>query len=140
MSEELSKAEKLKAAREARAKREAEATEAKELAEIEFEELVASLEKETNGKLGQSFQVVDLTATGDGFVALKIGPDVLFATYKESKMTVADLDAFIVPCLAHPSKDAYHRIIGERPAYADLCGFKLSELYGFRLQDFQGKR
>lgn len=134
-----SHAERLTLAREARAARERKDAELAELAEIEREELIARFERETKGKHGKAFAVVDLTETQDGFVVVTLGEDVVWKTYQKSKLDEMALDAFIVSNLAHPSKDAYHKIIAERPAYADRVGNALAALYGFRLEALQGK-
>jgi hypothetical protein len=136
-------AEDDRAARLARARKGAEerakaAKQAQEDAEIERHELIERLEKE-HGKEGHGFALIDCTDVGEGFVAVKLGPDVYFSTYKASKMGVEETDAFVAPLLAHPSIDQYHRITGRRPHVADRCAITLARLYGFRADEVAGK-
>jgi len=132
------KAERLRRAREAAKKRdEARAAERSD-AELEGLELEERLEK-TIGKRGQSYEIVDASEYGDGFIAVKLGEDVSFNTFKASKMDVADTDVFVVPNLVHPSVDVYRRIVARRPYLADMAATKLAGLYGFKVKADAGK-
>ena len=136
---ELSLNERLAAARAEKAKRE-EARQAErnaaELAKLELEE---KLEKELGGPLGRAFAIVDVSELGEGHVAVKLGLDVLWNTFKASKMSVADVDAFVAPCVAHPSVDEYRAIIRRRPYIADRCAAALAKLYGADADEKAGK-
>jgi heterodisulfide reductase subunit B len=133
-------AEKLAAARAKQAEREAREKEEAEAAELARFELIERLEKETNGREGRDFAIVDVSHLGEGFVAVRLGEAVHFKTFSNSKMTEADVDAFVVPCLLYPAdKDEYRKLIMRRPAVAIQCAGALAALFGVKAQADRGK-
>ena len=131
--------ERLQVARAAQAKREARATEEAESAELEKFDLIERFEKELHGRLGRAFEVVDLTALGEGFVVVKLGDQVHWRTFESSKMNAMDTDVFVVPCVVHPSIDEYRKVIVRRPFVATRCATALAGLYGVKSKDDLGK-
>lgn len=132
-------AERLAAAREVKAKKEAALARERELAELERLELEERFERETGGKLGREFAIVDFSDLGEGHVVVRLGADVLWNTFSASKMDVADKDAFVVPCVVHPSKDQYRTIVNRRAFIADRCCAALATLYGVEDKAKSGK-
>lgn len=112
---------------------------AAEAAELERLLLEEKLEKELGGPAGSMFAIVDVSELGEGCIAVKLGEDVHYATYKESKMNVVDTETFVLPNVVHPSKDDYRKIVARRPAIADRCALALAELYGIKLAVTAGK-
>src|SRR5579884_4076233 len=83
-----------------------------ELEELEAEkktrELVAQLEAK-HGKRGVHFEVIETTA---GPVAVKLGDAIVYRKFldalnSDSGLDFADMQDFILPNLAHPSRDEY---------------------------------
>jgi len=130
---------KLAAAREAKAAREAALQVEREEAEIARAELVERLEHETGGREGDAFAIVDATDVRAGFVVVKLGDFVLFKAFSNSKMTEVDVDAFVLPCVVHPSKDEYRKLAMQRAAIPLRCANALASLYGVKEGREQGK-
>lgn len=131
-AERLAELRKNKAERDQKAREEAAAA---ELARLELEE---KYEKEL-GPLGRAFVIVDASDLGEGFIAMKLGEDVLWNTFKASNMNVVDTEAFVLPCVVHPSKDDYRKIVKRRAFIADRCAGELATLYGVKLKADAGK-
>lgn len=121
------------------ARRAEEAQRAKELAEIERYELLTRFEVELAGKEGIDFAIVDVTDVGAGFVVLKLGPNALWKAFSASRMGEMDQDAFVLPCIVHPERDKYRRIVSERAFVGDRCANALAGLYGVRAKEEAGK-
>lgn len=124
--------DRLAARRAEQEKRDAEARDARELAELELFDLRDRFERETGGKVNQAFVIVDATELGEGYVVIKLGPNVLWKTFQASKMNIVDMDQFVVPCLLHPSAEKYRDIVHRRELIADTCTRALANLYGFK--------
>ncbi len=135
----LTAREKLAKARARQAEREAKAAAEAEAAELERFELVERFERELNGREGREFTIVDVSALGEGFVVVKLGEDVLRKTFAASKMTEADIDAFVVPCVVHPSKEGYRKLVARRGWVADRCVLALSGLFGVKTKEDEKK-
>lgn len=138
-----------KAQREARAKRleelqkrQAEREKKRELEadekELERAELVDKFETEL-GPIGREFQIVDATALGEGFIVVKLGTEVGWKKFQNSKVTEVDVRNFVLPCVAHPEKEKYDEIVTRRPALANRCANALATLHGAKLNDEAGK-
>jgi hypothetical protein len=124
-------AEARKAKEERQKAREGDA-EARELAILELEE---KLEAE-HGARGVMFEIVD---TVEGPIAVKLGEAVLHTRFQQSKMTDAELDEYVRPCVVHPSKEKYLEIVGRRPAIALRCASALATLFGVKADVDSGK-
>ena len=120
--------------------RRAEAEEAeRDEQEIQRFELVERFERETNGREGVDFAIVDVNDVREGFVVVKLGEAVLWKAFSNSKMTEVDLDAFTLPCVAYPDKDEYRKMVAKRGAIGIRVATALSGLYGARGKEDQGK-
>lgn len=135
---ELSLAEKLAAARADKAKREEAKQAERDAAELERLELEDRFEKEL-GPMGRAFAIVDASELGEGHIVLKLGEDVLWNAFKASKMNVVDVDTFVMPNVAHPTRDDYRKIVKRRPFIADRCAAALAKLYGADADEKAGK-
>ncbi len=139
MANELSLQERLAKAREAKAKREAKAQQDREAAELARLELEERLEAQLGGPVGRAFAIVDASEIGEGHIAVKLGEDVLWNAFKASKMNVVDVDAFVTPCVVHPTVDDFRKIVKRRPFIADRCATALAALYGAEATATAGK-
>ena len=129
---------KLAAARAAQAARDDAAAAEADAAELELFELVEKFEKEL-GREGRAFAVVDATDLGEGHIVLRLGEGVLWKTYAASKMNVVDTDAFVLPCVVHPTKEVYREIVMRRGFIADRCANALATLYGVKVGETRKK-
>lgn len=136
---ELTVAERLAAARASKAKRDASLEQEKQLSELEGLELEERFTTELNGRKGRAFMVVDATDLGEGHIVLKLGEDVLWNTFKASKMNVVDTDAFVCSCVVYPSVDAYRAVVKRRAFIGDRCASALATLYGVKAETDAGK-
>jgi hypothetical protein len=125
--------------RKRKAERDAAAAIEKEAAEIEALELEERFEKELAGRKDRDFVIVDVSDLGEGFVVLKLGEDVLWNTFKASKMNAVDTDCFVYPCVVHPTKDAYRLLAKRRAFVPERCAGALATLYGVKLKDESAK-
>ena len=117
---------------EARAKaREVRESEALEL-EIRFSEEL--------GPKGSQFEIVDSGDLGEGFIVVKLGPEVLLKRFLASKTTTPeDVAQFVRPCVVHPEKETFDEIASRRPALAARACHALMNLYGLKKEDDAGK-
>lgn len=138
-TKELTVAERLAASRALKAKRDADAEQEKQLAELEGLELEERFTSELNGKKGRAFMVVDVSDLGEGHIVLRLGEDVLWNTFKASKMNIIDTDAFVCSCVVYPSIDAYRSIVKRRGFVGDRCASALAALYGVKAETDAGK-
>lgn len=121
-----------------KAKREeARALEAERLA-FERLELEDRLETEL-GPIGQAYQLVDVTALGEGLIAVRLGEEVLWVRFKGSKMTDSDAFQFVEPCLMHPTKEVFRAIAARRPEVVGRVSNALASLYGLKVAHDEGK-
>jgi len=138
-------AERLAAARARKAVKESAKSVDRARSELEKLELEERFEKELGGPLGQAFAIVDASHVGEGFIAIKLGEDVLWNTYKSAVASrkdganVVETESYVLPCVVHPSKDDYRKIVKRRPFLSDECALALSGLYGFKRKDEEGK-
>jgi hypothetical protein len=100
------------------------------LAEVERFELAEKLEAELGGREGRMFAIVDGTALGEGFIGLRHVDGNLWQIYLNSKMSVMDRDALVIPHVVHPSVEKYREIATRRPQLAERAGVLLRDLYG----------
>lgn len=122
--------ERLKASRDALAVIEAKADEAEELRELAVNEVTIKL-AETHGLPGKDFAVLDTTA---GPIALKPGLTVYWKKYlakvpDKGQPTHEDAYAYVAPCVIHPSRDDFDKILETRPAIVQQCANVLTDLY-----------
>lgn len=130
--------DRLAIARKKAAKREEVLAAEADSAELERLELVEKFEQEL-GRDGRDFAVVDVSDLGEGHVVVKLGEPVLYKAFTNSKMTEMDIDAFVFPCVVHPTKDVYRKLAVRRPGAVQRCLLALSKLYGLKVGDDQKK-
>lgn len=136
---ELSIAERLAAARALKAARDVALEGERQLAELQGLELEERFTKELLGRRGVAFMIVDASDLGEGHIVLKLGEDVLWNTFKASKMNVVDTDSFVCSCVVFPSVDAYRAIVKRRAFIGDRCASALATLYGVKAETDAGK-
>ena len=129
---------KLAAARAEKEAREAARVAKLEALELERLELEAKLEKEL-GPLGERFEIVDASDVGEGFIAVRLGEELLWKRFSSSPMAQADAHDFVTPCVVHPETDRFLAIVGRRPALLDRCASACASLYGLKLKAARGK-
>lgn len=137
----------------AKALKAAKAEEAAKLSQIEELDLEERFEAEL-GPRGQSFDIIDATPLGEGFLVLKVG---IGANHKRFETACSkakhgpsepDLYNFVTPCLVHPldgdpgtlkSLTTFKAIIDRRPSLLTRCAAVLLDLYGQKkASDTQG--
>ena len=135
----LSIVERLAAARVIKAARDVAIEGERQLAELQGLELEERFTKELGGRRGVAFMIVDASDLGEGHVVIKLGEDVLWNTFKASKMNVVDTDSFVCSCVVHPTVDAYRSIVKRRAFIGDRCASALATLYGVKAETDAGK-
>lgn len=120
----------------AKARREEQAAAAREAREVEIltleDELSASL-----GLRGRAFQIIDVA--GEPLIVVKPGAAVLFKRFRDSKMTLDDIQLFVSSCLHQPDKAVFAAVIERRAAALVRCFDALVALYRGE-EDETGKR
>lgn len=132
-------ADRLERARKRKEDRAKLATDERMLAEVERSELAERFEKETNGREGRDFAIVDVSEYGEGCVVVKLGPGVLFKAFMASKQTEMDRDALITPCLIHPSADRVRAMVAKRDFIAVRITNAIAFLNGIEDASQKGK-
>ncbi len=135
----VSTGDKLAELRARKAAKEAKLEEERNAAEVLRLELEERFEAETGGPIDRTFTIVDVSDLGEGFVVMRLGDDVIWNTFKASKMNVVDTDAFVVPCVLYPSKDEYRKLAKRRAFVPERCAGALASLYGVKIKADQGK-
>jgi hypothetical protein len=108
-------------------------------ADCERLSLLERLERETGGKDGQQFGILDCTDIGEGFFAVKLAPSIIWKNYWDSKMTDVDRCDLITACLAHPEKTDYLAARNRRNGIdVELCNL-VAKLNGLKSKDDAGK-
>jgi hypothetical protein len=110
-----------KATRDAKASEEADA---RELAILELEEKYTS----ELGKRGRYFEIVE---TPEGPIVVKLGEGVLFKRLRDKKgePTSDDIQQFVAPCVVHPDKTTFSKMVEGRFGILTRCSDALLCLY-----------
>jgi hypothetical protein len=106
----------------------------------EVEEL--ELEVRFDGELGprgSQFEIINTGEIGEGCIVVKLGEEVLFKRFQNSKLTAEDAAAFVRPCVVYPSQSKYDEITARRGFIATRCANALATLYGVKLEANAGK-
>lgn len=115
-----------------KAEREAARALEREAHELELLELEDRLESEL-GPIGRAFDLVDLSDLGEGMIAVSCKVPGIQARHKafaSSKITDVDVDAFITPCIVHPSIEEFRAILARRPIAGGRVATTLLNLLG----------
>lgn len=126
MSDAKERLAELRAAKEGREKAAREAAEARELETLELEERFT---KEL-GPRGSHFEMVE---TIDGPIVVKLGEGVLHTRFQATAakdLNEVALHDYVFPCVVHPAKDVYLKMVAQRPGIALRCASALTSLYG----------
>ncbi len=112
------------------------AREARELEGLELEiRFTAEL-----GPMGSQFEMVDSAELGEGFLVVKLGPEVLLKRFVNSKTnTPEEVAQFVRPCLVHPEPEKFDEIASRRPALVIRAAHALMTLYGLKKEAEAGK-
>lgn len=132
-SKESDLQKRLRAARERKVEREGKHTEELECYELAVLELEEKLEGEGLGKCGVDFLVVD--GASEGPIAVKLGPSLLYTRFQASMAggkdpRPEDVFAYVFPCIAYPTPDAFKMINERRPHITMRCANALTVLFG----------
>lgn len=106
------------------------------LRELAFLELEAKLEEEY-GTRGLEFEVFDTLA---GPLAIRRGEAVYhtrFAAIEDP--TQADLHEYVAPCVVHPSKEKFLKMVDDHPVLYLRAANALATLYGAKSKADAGK-
>ena len=139
--------ERLREARERRraaeAKREERQAENDLLAEVEAEELAArnaeALEaaEAEHGPIGKKLRAIE---TSGGVIIVKRPHPATYKRFRDKgEANTAAFDKLVRPCVVHPDKSTFDRILDEEPAALDRCANAIVELAGFRAREVSGK-
>lgn len=131
------KAELLKRRAE-REKAEEQRLEGYELEVLELEDKFSS-----EGRRGQTFEILELDDIGEPPVVLRVnipGIRAMQKAYASSKGDDADQDALVVRCLAHPEPAEFRAIVARRPLVMDYALATISRLLGGMASLRQKKR
>lgn len=106
--------------------------------EVEALELELRLEGEIGPK-GKMFDVVDVSDLLESPIGIRLGDSVLHKRFTTSKMTQEDAEAYVAPCVVHPSKEKFLELAQMHPAVVDRCAGALAALFGLKIRDNAGK-
>jgi hypothetical protein len=126
----------MRAAREDEDRKRAEAKQTRELLLFELEQ---KFNAELAGPIGSAFAIVsDLREQP---IVIKLGPAVLLKKFRATPTPTPPEDehAFVLPCVVHPSQDAFAEIVERRAHLLTRCVAALSTLYGVEEGENRGK-
>lgn len=107
-------------------------------AAVEQLKLIGKLSKE-HGPIGQKFVLVDASNLGEGCIAMKLGSESDFNAFMGSDLGPVPKQAFVEPCVVHPTKDEFRALVSRRPAILSTCANALVELHGSEARIVSGK-
>ena len=124
-------------------KREARLTASTLLARVEAEELAArdaeAVERceQEHGAIGKALRLVE---TEQGAIILKRPHPATYKRFRDKgEANTAAFDKLVRPCVVHPGKVEFDRMLEEMPAILDRCANAVVELAGFRAREISGK-
>lgn len=91
------------------------------------------------GSRGTMFELVDSGDLDEGFIVVKLGPEVLWKRFTSSKTTNEDVHELVRPCVVHPSPAKYDEIVARRPALGVRAANALATLFGVKSETNAGK-
>lgn len=114
--------------------------EANDLRELQECELILKYEKEL-GPRGREFELV---STQEGPIVIRRGEFVLYKAFQESMVnrdqpSPEAVHSYVSPCVVFPSREAFNKIVDERPHYAVRCANALLLLHGAKEITDRGK-
>jgi len=93
------------------------------------------------GARGQDFEIVETIA---GPIVIRRGESVLFkkfmAAYNGGKdPSIEDLHAYVTPCVEHPEREEFLKIVAKHPGIYRACANALADLHVGKERDTKGK-
>lgn len=129
---------RLAAAKEKKAARSLEQERLHEAQELAILELENSLEDGGKGPRGVNFEIVD---GGDsGPIALRLGEMILYKRFTstmkgDKEPSHEDLFNYVSPCVIHPDRQAFAKLVERKPVLLMRCANALTTLFGAKDED-----
>ena len=91
------------------------------------------------GSRGSQFEIINTGELGEGCIVVKLGEEVLWKRFQNSKMNAEDIAALVRPCVVYPTLSKYDEITSRRSFLANRCANALATLYGVKIEANAGK-
>lgn len=106
--------------------------------EVEELELEVRFDAEL-GPRGSHFEIVNSGELNEGCIVVKLGEEVLWKRFQNSKMSQDDAAALVRPCVVYPDLSKFEEITARRSHLVVRCANAVATLYGVKLEANAGK-